>query len=323
MDAVVGLKQAEREINNTRDGSIENNYYKTFIFVFCFFFWSLFLCFINFILSLSVSLPPPSKEKQAAATEAPWEFQRLYLLLGGLLMVLGVSYHFYVTNKSPIISLEELLAEEEEEREDPVPKRPKEKDIFYERPPPSDNVVIPGTEETSSAVKRKPTSTWSLEEKSLLAKAMAKYPGGVPGRWEKITEMINTISNRTVKEVIARCRELDNAQQRLGKEEAFRRYLDLQAAKVSAKEESKTRQLSSDADVPQAKGPQAKGPQVTDQDVEWNAEQQTAFEIALKTIPKSDDRWDKIAAAVPGKTKKDCVNRFKEIRAKIMIQKVK
>lgn len=47
----------------------------------------------------------------------------------------------------------------------------------------------------------------------------------------------------------------------------------------------------------------------------WNAEQQAAFEAALKSTPKEvEDRWEVIASKVPGKTKKDCVKRFKEIR---------
>jgi len=47
---------------------------------------------------------------------------------------------------------------------------------------------------------------------------------------------------------------------------------------------------------------------------EWNAEQQRQFEKALKEIPPSDaERWDKIAAAVDGKTKKQCVRRYKKL----------
>jgi len=47
---------------------------------------------------------------------------------------------------------------------------------------------------------------------------------------------------------------------------------------------------------------------------EWNAEQQRQFEKALKEIPSSDaERWDKIAAAVDGKTKKQCVRRYKKL----------
>ncbi|GAB5365955.1 hypothetical protein AAMO2058_001102900 [Amorphochlora amoebiformis] len=56
---------------------------------------------------------------------------------------------------------------------------------------------------------------------------------------------------------------------------------------------------------------------------EWSAMQQQALEQALRTTPKGPDRWDNIAEKVPGKTRKACVRRFKEIRAKIMEQRAK
>jgi len=54
---------------------------------------------------------------------------------------------------------------------------------------------------------------------------------------------------------------------------------------------------------------------------EWSAVQQAALETALRNTPKGPERWDQIAEKVPGKSKKDCVRRFKEIRAKIMAQR--
>lgn len=46
----------------------------------------------------------------------------------------------------------------------------------------------------------------------------------------------------------------------------------------------------------------------------WTAEEQKLLEKALQTYPASlGDRWDKIAAAIPGKTKKDAIARYKYI----------
>jgi len=40
-------------------------------------------------------------------------------------------------------------------------------------------------------------SEWTEQELALLAKAVARYPGGVTDRWEKISQMVG----RSVKEV--------------------------------------------------------------------------------------------------------------------------
>lgn len=44
----------------------------------------------------------------------------------------------------------------------------------------------------------------------------------------------------------------------------------------------------------------------------WTSTEQKLLEKALATYPSSDkERWDKIAAAVPGRTKKECIVRYK------------
>ncbi|XP_071961080.1 dnaJ homolog subfamily C member 2-like [Antedon mediterranea] len=55
----------------------------------------------------------------------------------------------------------------------------------------------------------------------------------------------------------------------------------------------------SDADLPKA----------------WTSEEQKSLEQALKSYSKDygADRWDKIAEAVPSRTKKECMKRYKEI----------
>jgi DnaJ family protein C protein 2 len=55
----------------------------------------------------------------------------------------------------------------------------------------------------------------------------------------------------------------------------------------------------------------------------WTGEQQHNLEAAIKRFPASvgPERWDRIAECVPGKTKADCVRRFKEIAAAIKAKK--
>ncbi|KAL6726776.1 hypothetical protein Aduo_008710 [Ancylostoma duodenale] len=48
--------------------------------------------------------------------------------------------------------------------------------------------------------------------------------------------------------------------------------------------------------------------------VEWTQTEQKQLEAALQQFPKGcEERWDKIAAAVPTKTKEQCQQRLKEL----------
>eukprot|EP00052_Salpingoeca_macrocollata_P006557 m.54360 g.54360 ORF g.54360 m.54360 type:complete len:781 (+) comp15507_c0_seq1:506-2848(+) len=56
----------------------------------------------------------------------------------------------------------------------------------------------------------------------------------------------------------------------------------------------------------------------------WSVEEQKLLEDAMRAVPKdAADRWDQIAARLPGRTKKDCVMRVKECAAKVKEQKEK
>ena len=55
----------------------------------------------------------------------------------------------------------------------------------------------------------------------------------------------------------------------------------------------------------------------------WTPEQQKALEKALQEVKNlpANERWDKVETLVPGKSKQQCIDRFKFIRAQILARK--
>ena len=58
-------------------------------------------------------------------------------------------------------------------------------------------------------------------------------------------------------------------------------------------------------------------------DEDWGQEVQKALEAALSQFPKgTTDRWDRIAAKVPGKSKEECMLRFKRLAEMVKAKKL-
>ncbi len=128
---------------------------------------------------------------------------------------------------------------------------------------------------------------WGKEELSALAKAVKKYPPGGANRWETIALFINNLCKpetpRTKEECIEKYNQIANAAPK-------------QATAAGA---STTNDNASSSDT-------------------WTEQQDKQLQDGLKTYPGSMDkneRWTAIAKGVDGKSKKDCVQRFKAIRA--------
>lgn len=67
--------------------------------------------------------------------------------------------------------------------------------------------------ERAKKLEKKAMSDWTPTELTILTRAVAKYPGGTPRRWEIITRTVNTggRNDRSEKAVIAKARELENS----------------------------------------------------------------------------------------------------------------
>lgn len=73
------------------------------------------------------------------------------------------------------------------------------------------------------------------------------------------------------------------------------------------------------ADKPAAAATQAASPPAAG---EWAEEQEVALVKALKLVDKAaSDRWEQVAAMVPGKSKAACFRRFKELKENFRAKK--
>ncbi|VDN27739.1 unnamed protein product [Gongylonema pulchrum] len=119
---------------------------------------------------------------------------------------------------------------------------------------------------------------WSSEEISLLVKATTVFPAGTVERWTKVANYINEHCadknvKKTEKDVVVQAKLLRDVQDQ-----------KLRECAVSSGKRS---------------------------ELEWTAEEQKLLEAALRKYPRTDSaRWDNIASFV-GKSKNDCIKRFK------------
>lgn len=129
---------------------------------------------------------------------------------------------------------------------------------------------------------------WTDEDLAELTRLVKKYPGGTTDRWELIADALY----RNVAEVTHMAHKL--------KENNYRA--------VSAADASVAETL-----VAKAKVKTKKNDQILVPETNWSQEQQQALEAAIVKYPKSTaaDRWVKISNCIPGKTKEECMIRYK------------
>ncbi|XP_010220512.1 PREDICTED: dnaJ homolog subfamily C member 1 [Tinamus guttatus] len=229
---------------------------------------------------------------------------------------------------------------------------------------------------------KKKAPEWTEEDLSQLTRSMVKFPGGTPGRWEKIAhELGRSVADVTVKAKqakaavasapgIIRLSELKSLAQNSRNVKVGPNLPDhiITQRERGEEEEEEEEQEGSDHRVPEQLGLQAdhtessetrqrkrkviRGPEMVpaaakevpgekgrgrrqkdfdsaEQDEEsdeesrrrersrtaeelWTQNQQKLLEMALQQHPKGTaDRWDKIAKCVPGKSKEECIARYK------------
>ncbi|XP_031629289.1 dnaJ homolog subfamily C member 1 [Contarinia nasturtii] len=140
---------------------------------------------------------------------------------------------------------------------------------------------------------------WTDDDLNELTRLTKKYPNGTLSRWDVIAEHMN----RSVQEVTFMAAKM--------KEPSYRQT-DSVAESIVQEATKKVKKVAGDVKTAPA-------------EVVWTQEQQKLLETAIVKYPKTTagDRWQKIANTVPGKTKEECLARYKYLVQKLKEQKQK
>lgn len=210
--------------------------------------------------------------------------------------------------------LEEEIAKEKEARKEGVRKR---KPVFAVKEKTAEelkgystlntNLLNSGSGVRAVTAKEPVVSggIWTDDDLSELIRLVKKYPNGTLSRWEVIAGFMN----RSVQEVTIMAARMRDSGYRLPNEqpdsiaEAIVQETAKKAKHVVEPTQADRKNDSSDA--------------------LWSQEQQKLLENAIVKYPKTSvgDRWQKIANSVPGKTKGECLARYKYLVEKVKAQK--
>mmetsp|Transcript_14406 Transcript_14406/g.21751 ORF Transcript_14406/g.21751 Transcript_14406/m.21751 type:complete len:618 (+) Transcript_14406:110-1963(+) len=143
-----------------------------------------------------------------------------------------------------------------------------------------------------------PPKPWTEEELSMLAKAIKRFPAGARQRWEMIADHVSSQLRLEIPRT---------------KDECIAKYQELQAAPKRTKAQT---------EIPKSSAP----PVVHTVDENgWTEQQQKQLERGLAMYAASleaNERWKLIAAQVDGKSKKECVERYKQLRKAVQASQV-
>ena len=145
----------------------------------------------------------------------------------------------------------------------------------------------------------KKESIWNNEEMFLLQKGVKKFPAGTKQRWDKIKEIVKTKSEE---EIIQMTHYLKiNPNIKIEGDINLKELLQKEKRQNNTKEDKKEKKEEKKSEA------------------NWTAEEQKLLEEALKKFPSSlpaNERWTNIAKHV-GKTKRQCVDRYKYLSSLI------
>ncbi|WOL13235.1 hypothetical protein Cni_G22004 [Canna indica] len=149
---------------------------------------------------------------------------------------------------------------------------------------------------------------WTDDDIELLKKQIAKHPVGEPKRWERIAEAFQ--GRHGLDSVIRSAKSLSERKPASG--DSYQQFLkqrkpvDKRVEATDLKSESQDGSLMENGDPTKENGGES---------LSWSSVEDIALLNALKAFPKDAAmRWEKIAAAVPGKSKASCMKRVTELK---------
>jgi len=138
-------------------------------------------------------------------------------------------------------------------------------------------------------------SVWTKEEMFLLQKGVKKYPAGTKKRWDKIKEIVKTKNEEEIVQMAHYLVVTPNI--KIEGNINLKELLQKEKKEKNENNEEKSKKIEK----------QEKS------EINWTGEEQKLLEEALKKYPSSlptNERWTNISKHV-GKTKKQCVERYK------------
>merc|ERR1712066_946340 len=198
------------------------------------------------------------------------------------------------------------------------------------------------SEETAKKIEAaKKEKEWSVEEIQLLVKAANVFVAGTTKRWDKISAYYNDHHaeneiNRTPKDCMAAIKMLSAAAKDAkggaassgNADDAFSLFLTQRKHQNESK--PLNGEISEDYSKKNAEEKEEKAKNQTKpvaaaaESQAWTAVEQKKLEQALRTYPANygKERWDKIAEAMPNRSKRECMLRYKEIVEQLKAKKL-
>ena len=235
------------------------------------------------------------RQKESAAKEKENHIQAVITLAANLEIILSKEDIFHIQLNGKIDNIKKILAEVEKN------ENPRDKTRTFKTMTSS----ILGLK-FIDVVEAKENSIWTKDEIFALQKAVKKFPVGIKNRSERLCEVIKDKSSNQIIQMIHFLST--NPSIKYENDFDLNQHLNKSKKETEIKQEKEVKEISSTTNKTVTQPAQSSSEDT------WSEEQQKALETALKKYPSSvpvNERWTSISKEVTGKTKKQCVDRYK------------